>query len=55
MSLVENYGPMLPEAELEEGPEFEMELEDIMVEVGTFQVCRPTTWRSWRQCRKKLQ
>ena len=32
MSLVENYGPMLPEAELEEGPEFEMELEDIMVE-----------------------
>ncbi len=34
MSLVENYGPMLPEAELEEGlrgPEFEMELEDIMV------------------------
>jgi len=35
MSLVENYGPMLPEAELEEGlPEFEMELEDIMVEGG---------------------
>ena len=36
MSLVENYGPMLPpgmEAEMEEGlPEFEMELEDIMVE-----------------------
>ena len=32
MSLVENYGPMLPEAELEESPEFEMELEDIMVE-----------------------
>ena len=33
MSLVENYGPMLPEAKLEEGlPEFEMELEDIMVE-----------------------
>ena len=34
MSLVENYGPMLSEAELEEGPEFEMELEDIMVEGG---------------------
>jgi hypothetical protein len=36
MSLVENYGPMLPpgmELEMEEGlPEFEMELEDIMVE-----------------------
>jgi hypothetical protein len=39
MSLVENYGPMLPiglEVEevggMEEGPEFEMELEDIMVE-----------------------
>jgi hypothetical protein len=36
MSLVENYGPMLPpgiELETEEGlPEFEMELEDIMVE-----------------------
>ncbi|MGA0397902.1 MAG: portal protein, partial [Ilumatobacteraceae bacterium] len=38
MSLVENYGPMLPPGEalgqeLEEGlPEFEMELEDIMVE-----------------------
>jgi hypothetical protein len=32
MSLVENYGPMLPETELEESPEFEMELEDIMVE-----------------------
>ena len=41
MSLVENYGPMLPmglEVEeaggMEEGPEFEMELEDIMVEGG---------------------
>ena len=35
MSLVENYGPMLPpglEVEMEEVPEFEMELEDIMVE-----------------------
>jgi hypothetical protein len=35
MSLVENYGPMLPsgmEIEMEESPEFEMELEDIMVE-----------------------
>jgi hypothetical protein len=36
MSLVENYGPMLPpgmELEMEEGlPEFEMELEDILVE-----------------------
>jgi hypothetical protein len=36
MSLVENYGPMLPpgmELETEEGlPEFEMELEDIMME-----------------------
>jgi hypothetical protein len=36
MSLVENYGPMLPPGmalEMEEGlPEFEMELEDIMVE-----------------------
>ena len=39
MSLVENYGPMLPiglEVEeaggMEEGPEFEMELEDILVE-----------------------
>ena len=36
MSLVENYGPMLPpgmELEMEEGlPEFEMEMEDILVE-----------------------
>jgi len=35
MSLVENYGPMLPpglEMEMEEGPEFEMEMDDILVE-----------------------
>ena len=35
MSLVENYGPILPpglEMEMEEGPEFEMEMEDILVE-----------------------
>jgi len=35
MSLVENYGPILPpglEMEMEEGPEFEMEMDDILVE-----------------------
>ena len=35
MSLVENYGPMLPsgmEMEMEEVPEFEMEMDDILVE-----------------------
>ena len=35
MSLVENYGPMLPtglEVEMEKGPEFEMEMDDIDIE-----------------------
>ena len=35
MSLVENYGPMLPpglEVDMEEVPEFEMEMDDILVE-----------------------
>jgi hypothetical protein len=57
MSLVENYGPMLPiglEVEdaggMEEAPSSRWNWK-----TSWWKVCRPMTWRSWRQCRKKLQ